>query len=154
MPSTSRPAASTSTGPRTSDPRKARTCGSTTRTIYVSPAGGPLTHAKVMELARAPDAGYVVLAGRYEGVDERLVATLDEEIAIGDFVVSGGELPALMLIDAIARQLPGALNDAESAVQESLAAGLLACPHYTRPEAYAGRAAPPVPLAGDHAQAR
>jgi len=120
-------------------------------TIYLSPAGAPLTHRRVMELARAPDAGYVVLAGRYEGVDERLVATLDEEIAIGDFVVSGGELPALMLIDAIARQLPGALNDAESAVQESFATGLLDCPHYTRPEHHAGQAVPEVLLSGNHA---
>jgi len=121
------------------------------RTIYLSPAGAPLTHRRVMELARAPDAGYVVLAGRYEGVDERLVATVDEEIAIGDFVVSGGELPALMLIDAIARQLPGALNDAESAVQESFATGLLDCPHYTRPEHHAGQAVPEVLLSGNHA---
>jgi tRNA (guanine37-N1)-methyltransferase len=123
----------------------------TTRTIYVSPAGTPLTHRRVMELAGAPHAGYVVLAGRYEGVDERLVRTLDEEIAIGDFVVSGGELPALMLIDAIARQLPGALNDAESAVQESFATGLLDCPHYTRPEHHAGEAVPAVQLSGNHA---
>lgn len=123
----------------------------TTHTIYVSPAGAPLTHRRVMELVRATDAGYVVLAGRYEGVDERLVQTLDEEIAIGDFVVSGGELPALMLIDAIARQLPGALNDAESAVQESFATGLLDCPHYTRPEHHAGHAVPPVLLSGNHA---
>ena len=91
-----------------------------------------------MELAGAAEAGYVVLAGRYEGVDERFVAEeVDEEIAIGDFVVSGGELPALMLIDAIARQLPGALNDAESAQQDSFVDGLLDCPHYTRPEAWA-----------------
>jgi len=126
----------------------------TSRTIYLSPAGTPLTHARVMALASAPDAGYVLLAGRYEGVDERLVATLDEEIAIGDFVVSGGELPALMLIDALARQLPGALNDAESAVQESFAAGLLDCPHYTRPERHAGNPVPPVLLSGDHAAIR
>ena len=124
----------------------------TTRTIHLTPAGVPLTHARVLELANARDAGYVLVAGRYEGIDERLAATLDEEIAIGDFVVSGGELPALMLIDAIARQLPGALNDAESAVQESFAAGLLDCPHYTRPEMYEGRAVPPVLLSGDHAK--
>jgi tRNA (guanine37-N1)-methyltransferase len=122
----------------------------TTHTIYVSPAGAPLTHRRVMELARATDAGYVVLAGRYEGVDERLVQTLDEEIAIGDFVVSGGELPALMLIDAIARQLPGALNDAQSAVEESFVAGLLDCPHYTRPEAYEGAKVPDVLVSGHH----
>ena len=125
-----------------------------TRTFYLSPAGRPLTHAKVMELAGARGAGYVLLAGRYEGVDERLVAALDEEIAVGDFVVSGGELPALMLIDAIARQLPGALNDAESVVQESFAAGLLDCPHYTRPERYGAAEVPPVLLSGNHAAIR
>jgi len=92
------------------------------------------------------------VAGRYEGIDERLAARLDEEMSIGDFVVSGGELPALMLIDALARQLPGALNDAQSAVQESFAAGLLDCPHYTRPEVYAGEAVPAVLLSGDHAR--
>jgi tRNA (guanine37-N1)-methyltransferase len=122
-----------------------------TRTIYLSPAGAPLTHDKVVALASGAGTGYVLLAGRYEGVDERLAAGLDEEIAIGDFVVSGGELPALMLIDAIARQLPGALNDAESVVQESFATGLLDCPHYTRPEVYEGRAVPPVLLSGNHA---
>jgi len=126
-------------------------CAST-RTIHLTPAGAPLTHARVAALASAADAGYVLVAGRYEGIDERLAATLDEEIAIGDFVVSGGELPALMLIDAIARQLPGALNDAESAVQESFATGLLDHPHYTRPELYEGQAVPGVLLSGDHAK--
>ena len=99
----------------------------------------PLTHARVVELAARSDAGYVLVAGRYEGIDERLVAReVDEEIAIGDFVVSGGELPALMLIDAIARLLPGALNDEQSAREDSFADGLLDCPHYTRPEVYEG----------------
>jgi tRNA (guanine37-N1)-methyltransferase len=112
----------------------------------------PLSHAKVVELAKARDAGYVLIAGRYEGIDERVVARqVDCEIAIGDFVVSGGELPALMLIDAIVRQLPGALNDAESAAQESFVDGLLDCPHYTRPETYEGMAVPAVLLSGDHA---
>jgi len=97
----------------------------------------------------------VLLAGRYEGVDERLIAReADDEIAIGQFVVSGGELPALMLIDAIARQLPGALNDAESAQQESFVDGLLDCPHYTRPESWAGQKVPDVLLSGDHAAIR
>ena len=123
-----------------------------TRTIHLTPAGRPLTHARVVELAAARAAGYVLVAGRYEGIDERLAATLDEEIAVGDFVVSGGELPALMLIDAIARQLPGALNDAESAAQESFATGLLDHPHYTRPEVYDGQAVPGVLLSGDHAK--
>jgi tRNA (guanine37-N1)-methyltransferase len=124
----------------------------TTRTIHLTPAGVPLSHARVVELAKARDAGYVLIAGRYEGIDERVVARqVDGEIAIGDFVVSGGELPALMLIDAIVRQLPGALNDAESAAQESFVDGLLDCPHYTRPETYEGMAVPAVLLSGDHA---
>ncbi len=125
------------------------------RTILLSPAGRPLTHARLAELAAAPQAGYLLVAGRYEGIDERLVAReVDEEIAIGDFVVSGGELPALMLIDAIVRQLPGALNDAASAEQDSFVAGLLDCPHYTRPETYAGARVPEVLLSGHHAEIR
>jgi len=123
----------------------------TTRTIHLSPSGAPLTHRRVAELAAAPAAAYVLVAGRYEGIDERFVAReVDEEIAIGDFVVSGGELPALMLIDAIVRQRPGVLNDTESAVQDSFVAGLLDCPHYTRPERYEGDAVPEVLLSGHH----
>jgi tRNA (guanine37-N1)-methyltransferase len=127
-----------------------------TRTIYLSPAGMPLTHARVALLAAAADAtGYVLLAGRYEGIDERLLAReVDEEIGIGDFVVSGGELPALMLIDAIVRQRPGVLNDAESAAQDSFADGLLDCPHYTRPEHDGAERVPEVLLSGDHAAIR
>ena len=120
-------------------------------TIYLTPAGRQLTHARVVELAADRATGLVLLAGRYEGIDERLVEReVDEEIAIGDFVVSGGELPALMLIDAIARQLPGALNDAQSAVEESFVAGLLDCPHYTRPEIHEGAKVPDVLLSGHH----
>jgi len=127
-----------------------------TRTIHLTPAGVPLSHRRVAELAAAGDAtGYVLLAGRYEGLDERFVAReVDEEIAIGDFVVSGGELPALMLIDAVVRQRPGVLNDAESAAQESFVAGLLDCPHYTRPEQYGGERVPEVLLSGHHAAIR
>lgn len=127
-----------------------------TRTIYLSPAGKPLTHAKIAQLAAAADeTGYVLLAGRYEGVDERLLAgETDEEIAVGDFVVSGGELPALLLIDAMVRQRPGVLNDAESAAQDSFADGLLDCPHYTRPEDYRGERVPAVLLSGNHAAIR
>ena len=125
------------------------------RTIYLSPAGVPLTHGRVVEMAQREAAGYVLLAGRYEGVDERLLAReMDEEISIGDFVVSGGELPALMLIDAIVRQLPGALNDAASAQEDSFVAGLLDCPHYTRPELYSGDSVPQVLLSGNHALIR
>ena len=125
------------------------------RTIHLTPAGAPLTHARVAGLASAQNAGYVLVAGRYEGIDERVVESdIDEEIAIGDFVVSGGELPVLMLIDAIARQLPGALNDADSAVQESFVDGLLDCPHYTRPDVFEGRAVPAVLMSGNHADIR
>jgi tRNA (guanine37-N1)-methyltransferase len=130
-------------------------CG-TTRTLHLSPAGAPLVHKRIVELAAtAEETGLVLLAGRYEGIDERLLEReVDEEVAIGDFVVSGGELPALMLIDAIVRQRPGVLNDAESAAQDSFAAGLLDCPHYTRPEEYDGRRVPEVLLSGNHAAIR
>ena len=122
-------------------------------TIYLSPAGVPLTHRAVMALASAP--GVVLLAGRYEGIDERLISReVDAEVSIGDFVVSGGELPALLLIDAIVRQLPGALNDADSARQDSFAEGMLDCPHYTRPETYDGERVPDVLLSGNHAAIR
>ena len=117
-------------------------------------AGGNAADARAgaSSWRRAADAGYVLLAGRYEGIDERLVEReVDEEIAIGDFVVSGGELPALMLIDAIARLLPGALNDEQSAREDSFVDGLLDCPHYTRPEVYEGEAVPDVLLSGHHA---
>jgi tRNA (guanine37-N1)-methyltransferase len=120
------------------------------RVIYMSPQGEPLRHRRVAELASEP--GLVVVAGRYEGVDERLLErVVDLELAIGDFVVSGGELPALLLIDAVVRQLPGVLNDAQSSVEESFVEGLLDCPHYTRPEVYEGCAVPAVLLSGDHA---
>ncbi len=125
------------------------------KVLHLTPAGAPLKHARVMALATAERAGYVLLAGRYEGIDERLIAReVDEEIAVGDFVVSGGELPALMVVDAIVRQLPGVLNDEQSAREDSFADGLLDCPHYTRPEVYEGVAVPDVLLSGHHAQIR
>ena len=125
----------------------------TPRTIALSPAGRALSHAKVMQLAAAP--GFILLAGRYEGIDERLIAReVDEELSIGDFVVSGGELPALLVVDAVVRQLPDALNDVQSAEQDSFAAGLLDCPHYTRPETYDGERVPEVLLSGNHAAIR
>lgn len=120
------------------------------RVIYMSPQGSLLTHEKVMSLAT--EKGIVLLAGRYEGVDERLIARqIDEEISIGDFVMSGGEVAAMALMDAVIRQLPGVLGDAESAVQDSFVDGLLDCPHYTRPEVYEGVAVPPVLMSGNHA---
>ena len=106
-------------------------------------------------MAAAEATAYVLVAGRYEGVDERFVAReVDEEIAMGDFVVSGGELPALMLIDAVVRQRPGVLNDAESAAQDSFVSGLLDCPHYTRPERHEGVGVPEVLLSGHHEDIR
>lgn len=123
------------------------------RVVYLSPQGRRLDHATVLRLAAGP--GLVLLCGRYEGVDERLLGRcVDEEISIGDFVVSGGELPAMLLIDAVVRQLPGVLNDAASAVQDSFVDGLLDCPHYTRPEEYDGARVPTVLLSGNHERIR
>jgi tRNA (guanine37-N1)-methyltransferase len=100
-------------------------------------------------------AAVTLLCGRYEGVDERLVRRrVDEELSLGDFVLSGGELAAMAVIDAVVRQIPGALGDGASAVQESFAAGLLDCPQYTRPESYAGEKVPEVLLSGHHEQIR
>jgi tRNA (guanine37-N1)-methyltransferase len=125
------------------------------KTLYLSPAGEPLTHRAVMNVVCDAAGGVTLLAGRYEGVDQRLIERdVDAEVSIGDFVVSGGELPALLVIDAIVRQLPGALNDAESARQDSFADGLLDCPHYTRPERYEDERVPDVLLSGDHAAIR
>ena len=121
------------------------------RTIYLSPQGTPLTHAKVRELAG--HERLVLLCGRYEGVDERLVAAeVDEEISIGDYVLSGGELAAAVLVHAIARLQEGALNHAESATQDSFEDGLLDCPHYTRPVEHELGAVPPVLMSGNHAE--
>ena len=128
-------------------------CGlKSSRVIYLSPQGAPLTHRRVMKLAAdVQEEGLVLLCGRYEGVDERLIERcVDEEISIGDFVLSGGEIPAMALLDAVVRQLPGVLNDADSAVQDSFVAGLLDCPHFTRPEEYAGQRVPDVLLSGHH----
>ena len=123
------------------------------KVIYLSPQGRRLDHAKVMELAGRP--AVTLLCGRYEGVDERLIRRrVDEELSLGDFVLSGGELAAMAVIDAVVRQLPGALGDGQSAVQESFAGGLLDCPQYTRPETYAGERIPQVLLSGHHEQIR
>jgi tRNA (guanine37-N1)-methyltransferase len=120
------------------------------RVVHLSPQGRLLTHAVVAELAK--ERGLVMLAGRYEGVDERLVErVVDDEISIGDYVLSGGELAAMVVIDAVVRQLPGALNDVESASQDSFVNGLLDHPHYTRPELYEKEAVPQVLLSGNHA---
>jgi tRNA (guanine37-N1)-methyltransferase len=120
------------------------------KVLLMSPQGERLTEALVQELSQ--EAGLVLIAGRYEGVDERLVArSVDREISIGDYVTSGGELPAMVLIDCVVRRLPGSLNDAESASQDSFSAGLLDWPHYTRPEEWNQARVPDVLLSGNHA---
>jgi len=123
------------------------------RTLLMSPQGRPFDQSQAATLARLP--GLILVCGRYEGVDERLIALeIDEEISVGDFVVSGGELPALLVMDAVTRLLPGVLGDAQSAAQDSFVEGLLDCPHYTRPEEAGGAGVPPVLLSGDHEQIR
>ena len=121
--------------------------------VYLSAQGEPFGQALAQELARLP--GMLLVAGRYEGVDERVIALgTDREVSVGDYVVSGGELPALTVIDAVARLLPGVLGDERSNVEESFAQGLLEWPHYTRPEVFEGAAVPSVLLSGDHADIR
>lgn len=118
--------------------------------IYLSPQGRPLDQQGVRELARHEQL--VLIAGRYEGVDERLIENeVDEEWSIGDYVLSGGELAAMVLIDSVTRLLPGALGHEDSAEQDSFSDGLLDCPHYTRPELFEGAPVPEVLLSGDHA---
>ena len=138
--------------------RQAATGSARSRVIYLSPQGAPLTHQRVMRFVQDSaqhGEGLVLLCGRYEGIDERLIERcVDEEISIGDFVLSGGEIPAMALLDAIVRQLPGVLNDADSAQQDSFVAGLLDCPHYTRPEEYKGQRVPEVLFSGHHEQIR
>lgn len=120
------------------------------RLLHLSPQGRRLDQDLVLELAREP--ALVLLAGRYEGIDERLFARHPlEEVSIGDYVLSGGELPAMVLLDAVIRQIPGALGHADSAREDSFARGLLDCPHYTRPEIYLGLEVPAVLRSGDHA---
>ncbi len=127
--------------------------GAGARVIYLSPQGKRLDHDRVLELSRAE--ALVLVAGRYEGVDERLIeAEVDEELSIGDYVLSGGELAAMVVIDAVTRQLPGVLGHALSAQEDSYVDGLLDCPHYTRPEEYQGRPVPEVLLSGNHEQIR
>ena len=123
------------------------------RVLYLSPQGRKLDHRRVMALVQ--EQALTLLCGRYEGVDERLLERrVDEEVSIGDFVLSGGELAAMALIDACVRQLPGALGDDASALEESFADGLLDCPQYTRPEVYADRRVPEVLLSGHHENIR
>jgi tRNA (guanine37-N1)-methyltransferase len=126
-----------------------KVAGLDARVIYLSPQGQPFRHGRAMELAQLQ--GLVLVAGRYEGVDERLIeAEVDEELSIGDYVLSGGELAAMVVIDAVIRQLPGVLGHESSAREDSFVDGLLDCPHYTRPESYRGMDVPAVLLSGNH----
>ena len=123
------------------------------KVICLSPQGRRIDQRRVEELAAG--RGAILLCGRYEGIDERLMERcVDEELSLGDFVLSGGELAAMALMDACIRHLPGALNDEASAVEDSFAAGLLDCPHYTRPEVYEGSVVPDVLLSGNHEKIR
>ncbi len=119
--------------------------------ICLSPQGERLDQNKVAELARLDQLS--LLCGRYEGIDERIIdSRVDREISIGDYIVAGGEFPALVIIEAIARLLPGVLGNVDSAVEESFVDGLLDCPHYTRPEVFEQREVPQILLSGDHAK--
>jgi len=129
--------------------QEAQNNGFHSRVIYMSPQGKRVTQQDVVRLAEQP--GLILIAGRYEGIDERIIEThVDEEWSIGDYVLSGGELPALVMIDAIARMIPGVLGDENSAKEDSFMQGLLDCPHYTRPEEIDGRTVPQVLLSGNH----
>jgi tRNA (guanine37-N1)-methyltransferase len=119
--------------------------------IYLSPAGKVFDQGEAQRLAGLE--GFVLLAGRYEGIDERLIENeVDEELSLGDFVLSGGEIAAMAVVDAVTRLLPGVLGDDESAAQDSFMGGLLDHPHYTRPEVVDGKRVPAVLLSGDHAR--
>ena len=123
------------------------------RVLYLSPQGRKLDHRRVMEFSQ--EKSVTLLCGRYEGVDERLLARrVDEEISIGDFVLSGGEIAAMALMDAVVRQLPGAVGDSASVMEESFVDGLLDCPQYTRPETYRGEKVPEMLLSGHHKNIR
>lgn len=130
-----------------------RQAPSTPRVIYLSPQGQPLTQKRVEQLAQLDSL--VLLCGRYEGIDERIIdRCVDEEISIGDYVLSGGELGAMVLLDAVTRLIPGVLGHADSAVEDSFSAGWLDCPHYTRPEEFDGQRVPEVLLSGNHERIR
>lgn len=124
--------------------------GSGARVVMLSPQGEPLTQAWLQRLSMLP--ALVLVCGRYEGIDERVAPLWDLELSLGDFVLSGGELAAMAVIDGIARLLPGVLGDAQSAVEDSFSAGLLDHPHYSRPEHWRGQAVPEVLMSGDHAR--
>ncbi len=125
--------------------------GGPTKVVYLSPQGSVLSQAKVNDFAT--EQSLILIAGRYEGIDERLIQLeVDEEWSIGDYVLSGGEIPAMVLVDGLIRQLPGALGHSESAAQDSFSEGLLDCPHYTRPDNYQGLSVPDVLMSGNHGE--
>ena len=127
--------------------------GEGVKVIYLSPQGRKLEQAAVKELSL--NSKMILVCGRYEGIDERLIQSeIDEEWSVGDYVLTGGELPAMTLIDAVARFIPGVLGKQESAQEDSFAEGLLDCPHYTRPEVLDGLTVPPVLMSGNHAEIR
>lgn len=125
-------------------------CGSTA-VVAMTPQGRPVNERMIIDLSGFDSL--IFIAGRYEGIDERVIdAEVDMEVSVGDIVVSGGEMPALLVMDSLIRRIPGVLGDEMSAEQDSFVDGLLDCPHYTRPEIFEGVAVPPVLLSGDHAQ--
>jgi tRNA (guanine37-N1)-methyltransferase len=127
--------------------------GESAKVIYLSPQGQRFDHGSAVAMAK--EQALILVAGRYEGVDERLIeAEVDEELSIGDYVLSGGELAAMVVIDAVTRQLPGVLGHELSAQEDSHVDGLLDCPHYTRPEDYRGKRVPEVLLSGNHQEIR
>ena len=125
---------------------------SDSKVVHMTPRGKKLNHNLVESLVK--ESNLIFIASRYEGIDERVDPWIDEEISVGDFVTSGGELPTMMLIDCMVRQLPGVLNDSESAIQDSFVNGLLDHPHYTRPEIYSGIKVPDILMSGDHENIR
>jgi tRNA (guanine37-N1)-methyltransferase len=133
--------------------RKVHEDGTGSRVIYLTPQGTQLNQKRIQELAKMPRL--VLLAGRYEGVDERLInQEVDEEISIGDYVLSGGELPAMVLTEGLVRYLPGVLGNDESIMEDSFSDGLLDWPQYTRPEEFGGQSVPAVLLGGNHGAIR
>ena len=125
---------------------------SNSKVIHMTPRGKTLNHKLVESLVE--ESNIIFIASRYEGIDERVNTFIDEEISVGDFVTSGGELPTMMLIDCMVRQIPGVLNDSESAIQDSFVNGLLDHPHFTRPEIYNSIKVPDILISGDHEKIR
>jgi len=133
----------------TFDARAAQAGQPRSRRILLSPSGAPFTQAAAQQLAALP--GVMLICGRYEGIDERVAELCDESLSLGDFVINGGEVAAMAVIEAVARLLPGVLGNASSAVEESYSAGLLEYPQYTRPRSFRGREVPEILLSGNHA---